>query len=320
MYNDLFSIGPFTIHGYGLMIGIGFIVALLVGEFRAKKRGLSRDFLFNLAVLCLIFGVLGAKLLYMLTVIDKIIANPSDILSLSGGFVVYGGIIVGILTGFIYCRIKHKVFRNYFDIVMPSVAIAQGFGRIGCFLAGCCYGKETDSACGVVFTHSDFAPNNVRLIPTQLISSAACFLLALVLILIARKQRKPGVIAGLYLVFYGIGRFLIEFLRGDLERGSIGDLSTSQFISIIIVAIGLIWLVCILVFTKKPESIAETVENITEGAAMTFESTAKDAAKASKSTAEDAAKAFENVAEAFESTAGAFENAADTAVKSEDKL
>ena len=302
MHNDLFSIGPFTIHGYGLMIGIGFIVALLVGEFRAKKRGLNRDFLFNLAVLCLIFGVLGAKLLYMLTIIDKIIANPSDILSLSGGFVVYGGIIVGILTGLIYCKIKHKVFRNYFDIVMPSVAIAQGFGRIGCFLAGCCYGKETDSACSVTFTHSDFAPNNVSLIPTQLISSAACFLLALVLILIARKQRKPGFIAGLYLVFYGIGRFLIEFLRGDIERGSIGALSTSQFISIIIVVLGLIWIGCILAFTKKPESIAETIENITEGAAEDFESTAKGAAKT-----------FENAAEAFE-------NAADTSVESEDKL
>lgn len=271
MYNELFSIGPITIHGYGLMIGIGFIAALLVGLHRAKKKGLDGDFLFSAAIVCLIFGMLGAKLLYILTVLDKIIKNPADFLSLSSGFVVYGGIIVGILAGFVYCKMKGKFFRTYFDLVMPSISIAQGFGRLGCFLAGCCYGKETDSWCGITFTDSSFAPNGVSLIPTQLISSAGNFLIAGTLIFIARKQRKPGLIAGLYLVFYGVGRFLVEMLRGDIERGSIGNLSTSQFISIFIVLIGIIYIIYVLKFASVPANIengsddnsATILENIT---------------------------------------------------------
>lgn len=255
MYNELFSIGPITIHGYGLMIGIGFIAALFIGLHRAKKKGLDGDFLFSAAIVCLIFGMLGAKLLYILTVLDKIIANPSDFLSLSSGFVVYGGIIVGILAGFVYCKIKGKFFRTYFDLVMPSISIAQGFGRLGCFFAGCCYGKETDSWCGITFNNSDFAPNGVSLIPTQLISSAGNFLIAGALIFIARKQRKPGLIAGLYLVFYGVGRFLVEMLRGDIERGSIGNLSTSQFISIFIVLIGIIYIIYVLKFASVPANL-----------------------------------------------------------------
>lgn len=272
MYNELFSIGPITIHGYGLMIGIGFIAALLVGLHRARKKGLDGDFLYSAAIVCLIFGMLGAKLLYILTVLDKIIENPSDFLKLSSGFVVYGGIIVGILAGFVYCKIKGKFFRTYFDLVMPSISIAQGFGRLGCFLAGCCYGKETDSWCGITFTNSAFAPNGVSLIPTQLISSAGNFIIAGALIFIARKQRKPGLIAGLYLVFYGVGRFLVEMLRGDIERGSIGNLSTSQFISIFIVLIGIIYIIYVLKFASVPanlengsndKSAATVLENIT---------------------------------------------------------
>lgn len=264
MYNDLFSIGPVTIHGYGLMIGIGFIAALIVADYRAKKRGLDTDFLFSLAVICLISGMIGAKLLYAITVIDEIIKNPSDIISLTNGFVVYGGIIVGILAGMLFCKIKRKPFLHYFDIVMPSIAIAQGFGRIGCFLAGCCYGKETDAWYGITFRHSQFAPNNISLIPTQLISSAGDFLIAVILILIARKKKKPGFIAGLYLIFYGIGRFFIEMLRGDIERGSVGNISTSQFISIFIVIIGIAYSIFILKFNPKPENIENTVTEDSE--------------------------------------------------------
>lgn len=255
MYNELFSIGPITIHGYGLMIGIGFIAALFIGLRRAKAKNLDGDFLFNTSIICLIFGMLGAKLLYILTVLDKIIKNPSDFLSLSSGFVVYGGIIVGILAGYVYCRIKGKFFRTYFDLVMPSISIAQGFGRLGCFLAGCCYGKETTAWYGITFTDSAFAPNGISLIPTQLISSAGNFLIAGALIFIAKKQKKPGLIAGLYLVFYGTVRFLIEMLRGDIERGSIGNLSTSQFISIFIVLIGIIFIIYILKFASVPVNI-----------------------------------------------------------------
>lgn len=103
---------------------------------------------------------------------------------------VFGGIIGGILTGLLYCRIRKLVFFKYADVILPSVALAQGFGRIGCFLAGCCYGKETESVFSVIFQNSEYAPNHVALIPTQLYSSGLDFLHFLLLLLIGTEQKR----------------------------------------------------------------------------------------------------------------------------------
>ncbi len=238
MKNDLLTVGRFTIHGYGLMIAIGIIAAYVVTEYRAKRKNLDYERIFNLTIWCLIGGILGAKLLYYITEIKAIISDPKILLRLSDGFVVYGGIIGGILAGFLFCKKEKLNFLKYFDLVMPSIALAQGFGRIGCFFAGCCYGKETASSFGVVFPKASFAPSGVRLIPTQLISSGLDFLNFLVLIIIAKKVKADGQVAGFYLIFYSVGRFILEFFRGDLCRGSVGSLSTSQFISIFLFVIG----------------------------------------------------------------------------------
>lgn len=157
---------------------------------------------------------------------------------------VYGGIIGGVLAALLYCRFKKLNFWDYFDIVLPSVAVAQGFGRIGCFLAGCCYGRETNSFFGIAFTHSDYAPNGVKLLPTQLFSAAGMFLIAGFLFWYAKKERKKGQVGALYLILYSIGRFIIEFFRDDY-RGAVGFLSTSQFISLFILATG------VLLFRKR---------------------------------------------------------------------
>ena len=133
-----------------------------------------------------------------------------------------------------------NVGMKYFDLVMPSVALAQGFGRIGCFLAGCCYGKETNSAFHIIFHDSAYAPNNVPLIPTQLISSGLDFLNCIFLMWFAGKKKGDGQVAGLYLVCYSVGRFVLEFFRGDLERGNVGSLSTSQFIAIFTAIAGVV--------------------------------------------------------------------------------
>ncbi|MCR4841984.1 MAG: prolipoprotein diacylglyceryl transferase [Eubacterium sp.] len=241
MYNELLHIGPVTVYGYGLMIAIGIIAAYFTAEYRSKKMGLDADKIFGLTIWCVISGYIGSKVLYCITVLDELIANPENILSdLSNGWVVYGGILGGILGAVIYCRVRKMDFIAYFDMAMPSVALAQGFGRIGCFLAGCCYGAQTDFPVAVTFHNSEFAPNNVALIPTQLYSSAFNFANFFVLILIAKRTKRRGLVGGLYLVFYSVGRFVIEFFRGDLERGSVGALSTSQFISLFILAAGLI--------------------------------------------------------------------------------
>lgn len=253
MHNDLFSIGPLTVHGYGLMIAIGVLAALFVGEARAKKRSMNADVLYVMTFLCVLFGFLSAKILFCIVEWRSFVSNPLSVLS-SNGFVVYGGIAGGVLTAYIYCRIKKLDFVAYFDLMLPSVALAQGFGRIGCFLAGCCYGKETDSVFGIVFKNSNFAPNGVRLIPTQLISSAGMFAVAAVLFLYARRERRRGRVGALYMILYSIGRFFVEFLRNDY-RGEVGPLSTSQFISLFILVAG----VLIFAGKKKPEKEQETI-------------------------------------------------------------
>ena len=246
MKNELISIGPITIYGYGLMIAIGVISAFLVADKRAQKMNLDENKLLNIAIWAVIGGILGAKFLYIVTQIKEIISDPKRILDVTRGFVVYGGIIGGIIAGVLYCKKAKINSMQYFDLIMPSVALAQGFGRIGCFLAGCCYGIETTSRFAVVFHESDFAPNGIRLLPAQLISSGLNFIHFIVLILIARRSNKEGQVAGFYLIFYSLGRFVLEFFRGDLARGSIGTLSTSQFISIFVFIIGLVF-----VFRKK---------------------------------------------------------------------
>ena len=120
---------------------------------------------------------------------------------------------------------------SYLDLMIPSVALAQALGRVGCFLAGCCYGKETDSPLGVVFTNSDFAPNGVKLLPTQLFMAGGDLIIMAVLLWYAAKRPMRGRTSALYLILYSIGRFFVEFLRND-DRGTVGMLSTSQFIAI----------------------------------------------------------------------------------------
>ncbi len=242
MKNELFSIGSFTVHGYGLMIAIGVIAAYLVGTRRAKRYDLDPEQVFDLVLFGVLGGFLCAKILYLITILDQVIDDPSVILDTADGFVVYGGIIGGIFTGWVVCRIKKLHFLKYLDLLVPSIALAQGFGRIGCLLAGCCYGKETASALSITFTDSSFAPNGVALIPTQIYSSILDFLHFGLLCFLARRNKVPGRISAFYLIFYSVGRFILEFFRGDLIRGSVGALSTSQFIAIFVGLFGALML------------------------------------------------------------------------------
>lgn len=238
MYNEILTIGPVTIHGYGLMIGLGVVAALLLGDYRAKKFGLNGDHIYGMTFSAVILGFLAARILFIITEWEGFLQNPMQYLS-GAGFVVYGGIIGGALTIYGFCKIKKIDMLSYLDLMIPSVALAQGFGRIGCFLAGCCYGKETDSWLGVVFTNSDFAPNGVKVLPTQLFMAGGDILLMAVLLWYAAKRPLRGRTSALYLILYSIGRFAIEFLRND-DRGTVGMLSTSQFIAIFTFVVGLV--------------------------------------------------------------------------------
>ena len=239
MYNDLFTVFGLTVHGYGLMIGIGTAIAMFWSQSRAKKRGLSDDLALTMVLWALLFGWGCSKILYIITDWQTFLTSPRAVLG-GEGFVVYGGIIGGVL-GVWLCARKNKVsFPAYVDVLLPTVALAQAFGRVGCFLAGCCYGKACNSPFSVVFPPDSFAPSGVPLLPTQLFSAVADALLTLALLWVDKREHREGKLMPVYLVLYSFGRFLIEFIRDD-PRGSVGTLSTSQFIAIPLFCIGIIW-------------------------------------------------------------------------------
>ena len=253
---DLFSIGSFTIHGYGLMIGLGFLISVLWAAAEAKKAGLSADHITSIALWTLVIGVLGGKLLFIIVEFKTFISAPLSVLG-SSGFVVYGGIITGVLTIIGYCLIKKISVGDYIDMIASFVPLNQAFGRVGCFLAGCCYGRETDAWYGVIFPEGCLAPAGVKLVPTQLIMAAGDLAIFIILyVLRTKKILSGGRLAAAFLTMYSVGRFAVEFLRNDY-RGSIGFLSTSQFIALWIFAIGVIFLVISGRKHKTPVNVEE---------------------------------------------------------------
>lgn len=236
---DIFGVRIYT---YGLMISIGLIFAIYLLTKRGKKVGYDEDSIFNLAMIAVLCGMVGAKLLYVLVELPSIIKEPSLLYKDFGsGFVFYGAVLGGILGVYIYTRRKKWSFINILDLLAPSVPLAQAIGRIGCLFAGCCYGKETTSRWGIEFNNSLIAPHDVNLIPTQIISSIGDFIIfALVLWFDKYKKKKDGQSFGFYLILYSIARFTIEFLRGD-DRGTVLKVfSTSQFICIFVFIAGLL--------------------------------------------------------------------------------
>ena len=228
---DLFSIGHFTVHTYGVMIAIGVILCVVMGYYRAKRMEMKAESVLDLAILCVVMGSLGAKVFFVILSWKQFLTDPLSVLG-SSGFVVYGGIIFGVVSALIYCKIKNIRFFEYFEL-------AQAFGRLGCFFAGCCYGKETSLPIGIVFPEGSFAPAGVPLLPTQLFSSAGDFVIAFVLVRMTGKMRHTGDVGALYLMLYGIGRFCVEFLRTNEQGGFIG-LTTAQLISIVFMIISIV--------------------------------------------------------------------------------
>ena len=260
MHYKLFSIGPITIYSYGFMIALGFLAAILLAMYRSKKYEVDGNTVIDLALCCIVGGLLGAKLLYLITDLPNLIPSKNVLSDITNGFVVYGGILGGVLACFIYTRRKKVNFLKCLDLIAPSVAIGQCLGRIGCLMAGCCYGRETTCSIGIVFQNSPMAPNGIRLLPTQIFSSVGDLLLAIVLILYARRKPTDGRVINLYLILYGVGRFIIEIFRND-PRGNVGFLSTSQFISIFIVIFGMIQLFCLNKRDKLNKETQKTEES-----------------------------------------------------------
>lgn len=233
------SVGRLTLPTYGIMMVLAFSVAGLIFYLLAPRADLPRPDAFNLLALIMVGGVVGAKVFYLLTLLPYwraiAAAGWQAVLELiaGSGMVFYGGLLGGLLMLAGYLR-KYKLpFLPTLDIAAAALPVGHAIGRLGCFSVGCCYGLPSQH--GLLMPHSLIAPRDVPLVPTQLIESAFCLLLAAVLYLILRRKPRPGFVTGLYLVAYSVFRFVIEFWRGDVLRGFIGPFSLSQWTSITIV-------------------------------------------------------------------------------------
>jgi phosphatidylglycerol:prolipoprotein diacylglycerol transferase len=255
MYPKLFSIGSFFIPTYGVLVALGFLAGLLITMRLATRAGLSADKVTNLAVYCAIAGVLGAKLFMFLFDWSYYWQNPGEIFTmgtLQAAGVFHGGFIAAMVVAFFYMR-KHKLaVLPTMDIFAPGVAIGQAIGRLGCFAAGCCWGRECDLPWGVRF-RSDFAapvPLDKPLHPVQLYESFCNFLLFALLYKLSARPHRPGKIIGLYLVIYSTVRFCVEFFRNH-EQALILNLSLTQWISL-----GLLGLGAVILATVKSPSVS----------------------------------------------------------------
>ncbi len=232
---------------YGLMIVIGAALGFLLTVFKPVYAGLPRQDVIFSAIYVGIGFFVGAKLLYLLTLIPFIIRNFQQIswnLTLinelfNGGFVFYGGLIGGLLMIWLYCK-KYKLpFFMYLENLIPALPLIHGLGRVGCFLAGCCYGRPTPPPFGVFFHPDSVAPAGISFFPVQLLEAAINLIIFLLLFLYSRKKRQSGQILGLYLLLYPVARFGLEYLRADEIRGFLWGLSTSQWLSILLFLCGI---------------------------------------------------------------------------------
>jgi phosphatidylglycerol---prolipoprotein diacylglyceryl transferase len=236
------AIGPFTLHTYGVLLAVAFLVGLWVASRQAKREGLDAGRVTDMAVWVLIAGLVGAKLLLVAVDWRYFGRNPREILSIfqSGG-VFYGGLLGGAAVAWWYAR-RHRLpgWRTA-DVLALGVVVGQAIGRLGCFCAGCCYGKTTQLPWGVTFTDVYAAravgtPMDVPLHPSQIYESLGAFLIFLFLLWLAPRKRFHGQVVLAYVAAYSAMRFGLEFLRGDLDRGAWlgGTVSTSQAIAVVL--------------------------------------------------------------------------------------
>ena len=221
MFPILIKIGPITIHAYGFMMAMGVAFALWFIFVQAKKHDLPASKIIDMAFYTIIISLIGAKLILFIGNFSYYTHYWRELLSLArSGGVFQGGLTFGILFALWYFR-RHKIPTwKAADIVGSALALGHGFGRIGCFSAGCCFGRESSVPWGVTFK-SEYAHNltgiplGIPLHPTQLYESALNFLNFFVLFLILKKKRFDGQVFSFYIINYSIIRYFVEFFRGD---------------------------------------------------------------------------------------------------------
>src|SRR5271167_4214344 len=237
---------------YGLLVSLGVLLGLWISVRYAQKQGIDPDNAWNLGIIVVMCGIIGAKVLYIINDWSNYAAHPGDIFSLNtlqAGGVFSGGLIGAFAAAAWYIRKHHMPALATCDAFAPGLALGHAIGRIGCFAAGCCWGKPTTHFWGVVFRNPlanqiTGTPLNVPLEPTQLFESAVELANFFFLMWLLKRRKFDGQVFGAFMFIYGVARFFLEFLRGDPGRGSVfgGAMSGTQLIAIgLVVGGGLIW-------------------------------------------------------------------------------
>lgn len=247
MFSKLFEYSWLIIHTYGFLLAVAFIAGLAVSARAARQHHVDPSRVYDMGLYIAISSLAGSKALLLITEFSYYWNNPKEIFSLAtlrSGGVYYGGFILAVIVGLLLSR-KYKLpIWKMADLFAPGIALGQAIGRLGCFAAGCCYGKPTSSALGVTFTdpysHETVGvPLGIPLHPTQIYESVACLAIFFLLWRGLKQKAFDGQIFISYLVLYSCTRFTIELFRGDPERGFVfgGLLSTSQMISVLMIAL-----------------------------------------------------------------------------------
>lgn len=259
-YINIFGI---QIPMYGLLMALAMLTSVGLSWLRCRKRGLDGERLLTVALIAIVLGIVGAKVLFMAVTytwdeITAAVKANGPIWLLQGGLVFYGGLIGGVAGAFIGAAIARTRLLRYCDAIVPTLPLAHAIGRMGCFFAGCCYGRVTDSWIGMSFPSAVTGlAEGVKVIPTQLIEAGANLLVFLFLLWFTRKRRVGATTLFVYLIIYGVERFLIEYLRGDEIRGIFGAFSTSQWISLGLVVLSAAGLIITKIVSNKRSKAAE---------------------------------------------------------------
>jgi phosphatidylglycerol---prolipoprotein diacylglyceryl transferase len=232
-----------------VLLAVSYLVGLRLAMQRAKRWGLDANRVLDLGIYIIIAALIGAKLLLLIVDFDQFRQSPAELLSLArSGGVFYGGLILAVLVAFWYISRHQLPFWTTCDVFAPGIALGHVTGRLGCFAAGCCYGRPTELPWGITF-HNPLAaanvgtPLGVPLHPTQLYEAGAELLILAMLLGIERRGRPfAGRTFWLYMLLYAISRYIIEFYRGD-PRGEMFGMSTSQVISLVLAPLSILMLV-----------------------------------------------------------------------------
>jgi phosphatidylglycerol:prolipoprotein diacylglycerol transferase len=248
MYPILFRLGGFNVYSYGFFVALGFVAGVVLPGLRARKKGIPFERIVDLFFYSVLSAILGSRILFVLVNLDIYRENPLAVFKIwEGGLVFYGGLVLAIGVSLAYMKWHRLPIWKFADLFSPSIALGLFFGRIGCFFAGCCYGKETFLFWGVTFRDmNSLARLNVPLHPTQLYEAASSLAIFFFLDRLEGKKTFDGQVFWFFLLLYSTARFFIEILRDDPRGFLFGEmLSTSQGIGILLAMISIFMLFCL---------------------------------------------------------------------------